>query len=631
MSKLANQIVTVMGWVYPETRAWEREQILSESDRSPQMARDLQRIRKALAGLLSRSSDHVAEPDDFNDCTRIAQLLEVLEDPQRHEIFDLNPLSDGELAELLALSLGSSLRGSTDVEFTEQGMASLGDAMRSALGSPSWVSPPPEQPSGEMVTLQVDTSPRFRKRKTRASNIRIWGAMGLTLSFLILVAWIGSLWLQQQPIRDQAEHRGDKDASGGIGSETDSGEVDEDSRSFRPLFQTPRVVDDSDLPSPTSPFEQWQPQPGIVKQNPEPQVDPLHQLKPFWEKVRGLVVFRQQPGAGWRSLNQSASSAFTGAIDQFELLSVGNGWAHVDLEDPALDRSIGMVVANAADVSGHFHWTEHWNVEIELKHGAIALRDLPEETTLKVTYRDVESRWSVAQDSTSVQFEIVDGQLHVASDAGNVVFEEESIEAPASWVCADGNWIRRSTPKLPGWPTRPSQETAAETRVLNEMLGEEDLVTGLLANRGWERPEDQELAIRWAIELDANQAIPLSFRSAQSLQHLVALSWLIDPAHSLDDVAPVVRAMDDVWASTPRQVPRWIAAMRGDSPMNRALVLDMVDGLHPQEPLFVRVVAKAFLEAVLAQPLAPYDPERPDLQTIRRISTRVRQRLDQSR
>ena len=639
MIKLTKPIVTVLGWVYPEMRGWSSEQVMAECQRSAKMVADIRRIRQALKGDGKKVLKAVSPTDDFEACESMALLVEELTDPHRLEVFELSRVSDHELVELLALAMEPTQKGDAEPFLGPSNMDSLGAAMRGALNaSPSEVPIPARlQPSGlepsglepSVFNRRVNGVQRIPGKKTA----KVWGRgiVGLALSLLILAALVGSFWIFQQPANDHAQQVQPAPQDGERDSDVDSIPKPDDVREPQLPDLTPQLVEDSESKVEKNPSEVTPPKPQVVQQNPGPGGPPSRDLKTSWETVQGLVAYRRETSADWQALGQSPSEMSPYSMQQFEILTLGAGWAQAFFKDSESQRPFEMVVGNSAMIVGNLDWSEAWHIDLSLQRGGIAFRSLPANTAITVSYNDSKGTWRVTKDATNVQFEVADGQLSVASDLGDIEFEGEVVAAPASWVLADGAWIQRSNPRIPTWSIRPKTPTAEEQRVLAQLQPEEDLVDGLLANRNWVRAEDQKLAIQWAIDLDAKKTIPQAFRSSEPMQHYMALSWLLNPSHPLEQVTVVIREMDDVWASTRRLVPRWIAAKRGDSPMTRALVLDMVEGLRPSEPLFVRVTAKAMLETVFPQALASYDPERPDPATVRRISTMVKQRVDQLR
>ena len=665
MTKITRQILTVFGWAYPHTRSWSKERILNECRNTPRMARDLRRIKATLQQASQELASDFDSEIHFENAEKIAEFIDHLEFlPNSDRRLQLEQWSDQEMVELLILSQQAGELPSSDTPMPSEAIQGMEQAMRAAIfpsgkkveGATTERHPikvngvhsggPFKRP---MAKVKVRPSAALETGQKKVKSNRHWGVLGVTLSACILMTLLGYLLMGLAPVKEQAEddppaeswpNLQQKSPEENVGEDASEKSVPSNSPSrksfpFELIIEPPRIVEEAPSTSPDFPPELWKEEPETVPQEQMPDRGMVRRVAVAWETIQGVVVEKKEPGSYWKLVRRQKSTSTTDetsvGVRSLDVKTIGSGWAKAVISAGDDLPSFGMVVANEAIISGEIGGSTDLEIVLALQHGGLGFQGVPSDVLITIEHQGVESTWRSTAANSSVQFEIVDGRLSVVSDAALCQFNGEEIAEPASWLLVDKVWIRRSSNRTSNWVSKPTPMKDAERRVVAVLEGEDDWVQGLLADRGWERPGDQELAIRWAINLDAHRAVKLAIQSDQWQQQKAALAWLLDPGRSPESVIPVIQELDVLWKTTSCLVPRWIAAMRGDSPVTSSLVLDMVKGLESSEPLFVRSIAKSMLETILGVPLNAYDPRRPNRQTINRINNLVRQQLRQNK
>lgn len=496
----------------------------------------------------------------------------------------------------------------------------------------------------EPVVISIDARPSPRRltnqpRASRKTNSRlIWGTVAFAIA--VVVGWVG--WLanrgSQSNESDTAERgsaerelpappQPNRSMEREFNEKPDS--IDDrprvplrplDSRPFTPLL----VESENESEEMEDPFSTETPLPNPPSPNPpSPNSQGNSRVALLWRESSGLVAQRGVTETEWSSITPSSQAQEQGSSFSRVVRSLGDSWAAGLLVAGDSSESGTLVVGPQAHAEITATHKRGWRWELDVRAGRLALTDLPEGTVLQLSHHDRTTELHVTSTQTTIGFEATESTFALIVASGSIEIDERVTAAPSEWLALEDRWHERAQVRRADWIKTPPRLSEIEVALANQLAADTNLVAGILANQTFASPSEMTLATNWSFELDSTQAIPLALQSNVLLQRSLAVSWLLDRTHSIDEIRPVIRAMQMALPTTQRNVPRWISVMRGETPLQRTVVLDMVEGLDPREPLVVREMAASFLRVTTGSELAGYDPAAPTRQTLQRSRAAV--------
>lgn len=483
--------------------------------------------------------------------------------------------------------------------------------------------------------MRLPNQPRA-SRKT--SSWLIWGSVAIAIA--VVVGWVG--WLanrgsqsnetdtaergsveRESPAPPQPNRLPEHELNETPDSIDDQPRVPQrplDSRPFTPML----VESENESEEMEDPFLMETSIPNTPSPNPpSPNFQGKSRVALLWRESNGLVAQRGVTETEWSSITPSSQAQEQGSSFSKVVRSLGDSWAAgllVAGDNPASGTLVVGPQAHAEITATH---QRVWRWELDVKAGRLALTDLPEGTVLQLTHLDRTTELHVTSAQATIGFDATESTFAVIVALGSIEIDERATAAPSEWLALDDRWHERSQVRRVDWIETPPRLSEIEVALANQLAADSNLVAGILANRSLASPSEMTLATNWTFELDPTQAIPLALQSSVLLQRSLAVNWLLDRTHSIDSIRPVIRAMQAALPTTQRNVPRWISVMRGETPLQRTVVLDMVEGLDSREPLVVREMAASFLRVITGSELAGYDPTVPSRQTLQRSRAAV--------
>ncbi len=350
------------------------------------------------------------------------------------------------------------------------------------------------------------------------------------------------------------------------------------------------------------------PQPPQVALSPIPQ--PLR-----WQRISGIVVGLPKGSDYWEPVQVATSDNANSATDYEEVRALGNSWGEAR-------TATGIRVVLGPQASAHIEITQHdvLTVELEVRRGKVGLSELPALTEVRLPHQHASTVWQVAQNDTSLAVDAEESSAELWLVQGTIQDYGQTFSGSLKLSLRDGDWTTAQlTNRLP-WLTRPPSLTAAERQLANIALQERDVVAGLLARRTGLNDFQAQLAAQWCFDIDAVRAIPLALMSPAAGQRKTAALWLVDPAREPDELRRVLVEIQAILGASTCAVPRWIMVVRGEAPVSRTLVDNMLVGLRPTELLFVREMAVASLAQLSGQNFPAYNPQAPDRPGINQVT-----------
>ena len=340
------------------------------------------------------------------------------------------------------------------------------------------------------------------------------------------------------------------------------------------------------------------------------------QLK--WARVSGIVATQMEGSDSWYAVKADSVSLTNSDGSPQMFRTLGNSWAEALTESGIRvvigPNTLARVAISIGDAS---------RVQLDIDGGKIGVGNLSAATEVTVTHAAEHSEWLVSTSDTELAFDLESGQSDLQLVQGGIRAAGQSFAAPAIVSFEEGGWVAGRLTRQAPWLARPPALSALE-RQLSIIANEDgDLVAEFLEIRQGMNAQQAFAATVWSITLDPVRAVPLALSSPIAAQRAAAAQWLVDPANQLETLRPVFAKIQPLLANSQCNVPRWIAVARGEMPLSQSLAQNMLLGLRPAEPMFVREMAIASLMQMTGLTFPFYDINNPSRQGITQVTRAV--------
>lgn len=582
----------------------------------PELRAKAEHLRQVLRESELMGKEAVWQELDWSDAEQTAEILDGVEplkisrsaDFVGH-IDELQSLASAEQEQDVRQASEIASRALRDAINRELRYAAGGESLDASLASGSEAPSPPVQ----IVARPAGRSPRVKRRHSR-----MW-PVGVAVVIAIAVAWI-SLASWRTP-----------------------------SKPFSPLpppseiavddLRQPEILPDDTSPAPevqqppqvaVEPPRDVEPQPMVVEVPPPPQrpsrPQPSSQEIPEtlrWRQVSGIVATQVEGSDTWYAVQagSSSSTSDTSAYHQFRTL--GNSWG-----EAVTDSGIRVVLGPGAVARVAISSGDATTIRLGLEHGKVSVSELPASAQVVVEHQEESSEWLVSNHQTELAFDLEEAGPELQLVKGEIRSHGRSFTGPATVAFEDGGWVEGRLAGRASWLTRPPNLTPLERQLAIIATDEGDIVAGLLANRPGLSDFQARGAAVWGLSLDPVRTVPLALSSPVAAHRAAAAQWLVDPAHDLASLRPVLARVQRLLGGSSCNVPRWIAAVRNNTPLTKALAENMLVGLQPSEPLFVREMALSSFMKLTGQSFPYYNHLNPTRQGITQITRTLQPWID---
>jgi ElaB/YqjD/DUF883 family membrane-anchored ribosome-binding protein len=343
-----------------------------------------------------------------------------------------------------------------------------------------------------------------------------------------------------------------------------------------------------------------------------------------WDRVSGIVATQVEGSDSWYAVHADATTSTSNAGDYQVFRSLGNSWAEARTES-----GIRVVLGPNAVAKVAISVGDAPKVKLQIERGKVGIGDLPASTQVVVARDAEQSEWLVSNSETELAFDAQQVGSGLQLVQGEIRSDGNTFNGPAIVSFNDGGWVAGRLTRREPWLAGPPALSPIERQIAIIAKEEGDLVAGLLANRPSMNEFQAHAAAVWGLSLDPVRTIPLALASPIAGQRAAAAQWFVDPANDAIALRRVLPGLRPLLQGSQCNVPRWISVYRGESPLSQSLAQNMLLGLQPNEPLFVREMALTSLMQMSGQSFPSYDVRNPTRQTITQITRSLQPWINQ--
>jgi cytoskeletal protein RodZ len=554
---------------------------------------------------------------DWLDAEQTAEILDGIEplkisrsaDFVRH-IDELQSLVSAEHEQEVREASEIASRALRDAIHRELQHAADGESLDAGPASGNEV----PSPTVQIVARPAGRSPRVKQRRSR-----MW-PIGVVVVIAIAVAWISLVSLKpltkpSSPLPPPSEIAVE-DPRQPEGLSDNKVPEPEDQVPPQVAVEPPRDVE-------PPPMVVDVPQPRRRPTSPQPQRPEIPETL-RWRQVSGIVATQIEGSDAWYAVQAGSSSTTSDASAYHQFRTLGNSWG-----EAVTDSGIRVVLGPGAVARVAISSGDAPTIRLELEHGKVSVSELPASAQVMVAYQEESSEWLVGNHQTELAFDLEEAGPELQLVRGEIRSYGQSFTGPATVAFEDGGWVEGRLAGRATWLTRPPNLTPLERQLAIIATDEGDIVAGLLANRPGLNEFQARGAAVWGLSLDPVRTVPLALSSPVAAHRAAAAQWLIDPANDLASLRPVLAQVQRLLGGSSCNVPRWIAAVRNDTPLTKALAENMLVGLRPSEPLFVREMALSSFMKLTGQSFPYYNHLNPTRQGITQITRTLQPWIDQ--
>jgi hypothetical protein len=337
-----------------------------------------------------------------------------------------------------------------------------------------------------------------------------------------------------------------------------------------------------------------------------------------WTRVSGLLLRRDPSTGRWQGIH---AEAVAGAEEQgpARLMTLPDSWAEGETVEG------NRIVLDAdAEVRLELRRDEHLQLTIECERGQAAFEQLEKGDTVVVRIK--EGGWSAESVEEGTSLGLVPGdaglKLHVFS--GGAQIGRTRIREGFAVDLSTGPLVpERAVRFSEAWRFRPAEPFPLKRDVVEQLLAGDDVLAQLDA---WNDRRTESLTTRMALAIDPVTRVPRMAMSASESDRVASIQWLV---HASEHDSRVEAVWAELRQGPLRQAnvsPRpWLQMVRDPQSVGVAELRQMITGLGPGQPIFLRQAAIYALRQITGRPLREYSIEQPSRAGISAVSQQVRQ------
>ncbi|MBC8355456.1 MAG: hypothetical protein H8E66_26055 [Planctomycetes bacterium] len=573
-----------------------------------------ERLELVLHASQSIGTDALWHDLDLSDAELTAEILDGAQALEVSTSADLVRHVD----ELQSITSGE--RSNSGVEASEIASRSLLDAVNRELMLDNQAAAVARM-NGKAVDLEIVQRATLHKPQSKLRHYVMWPiAVGIVAAIVLFVMSLGSQPTPPKP----------------------SSPIPERSDIVIESPPQPAVVPE-DFPVQPDPEPQTMPQividspdevvpEAVVVEAPElrpppvvPEVErPIVPQRLKWNRISGLVATQVEGSDSWYAIKAESTSMTNSDGSPKLFQALGNSWGEARTES-----GIRVVLGPGAVARVGISTGDTTKVQLDIQEGKVSVGDLSASTQVLVTHQADQTEWLVSNSDTTLAFDLQQSTSEMQLVQGSLQFDGQAFTGPSKVTYKDGGWEARRLARTAPWLAQPPKLSPAERQLSIIAIEDGDLVAGLMMNRPGMNAALAMAATDWSLSLDPARTIPLALASPVAAQRFAAAEWLVDPQNDLATVRPILAQIAALIPRSRSSVPRWIAAVRGDIPITGTLAQNMLGGLGPSEPMFVREMALASLMNLSGQTFPYYDLRNPNRQAITQITATLRPWINQ--
>ncbi|MBC8354934.1 MAG: hypothetical protein H8E66_23395 [Planctomycetes bacterium] len=380
------------------------------------------------------------------------------------------------------------------------------------------------------------------------------------------------------------------------------------------LHEMPQIADERPQAELVEPIVVDKPgfQPEPMNPEVERQVVP-QRLK--WERISGLVATQVEGSDSWYAIKVDSMSATNSDGSPKLFRALGNSWGEARTES-----GIRVVLGPGAVARVGVSMGDTTKVQLDIQQGKVSVGELPASTQVVVTHQADQTEWLVSNHDTALAFDLQQSTSEMQLVQGSLQFDGQAFTGPSKVTYNDGGWEEGRLARTAPWLVQPPKLSSAERQLSIIATEEGDLVAGLMMNRPGMNAALAMAATDWSLSLDPARTVPLALASPIAARRGAAARWMIDPSVELATLRSVLFGLRPLLQGSQCSVARWITVIRGETPMSQTLAQNMLLGLRPNEPMFVREIALASLMNLSGQTFPTYNIHNPTRQSISQVT-----------
>ncbi len=345
-----------------------------------------------------------------------------------------------------------------------------------------------------------------------------------------------------------------------------------------------------------------------------------------WERISGLVATQVEGSDSWYAIKVHSMSATNSDGSPKLFRALGNSWGEARTES-----GIRVVLGPGAVARVGVSMGDTTKVQLEIQRGKVSVGELPASTQVVVTHNTDQTEWLVSNHDTALAFDLQQSTSEMQLVQGSLRFDGQAFTGPSKVIYNDGGWEEGRLARTAPWLVQPPKLSSAERQLSIIATEEGDLVAGLMMNRLGMNAALAMAATDWSLSLDPARTVPLALASPIAARRAAAARWMVDPTVDLATLRRAVPGLRPLLQGSQCSVARWVTVIRGETPMTRSLAQNMLVGLRPNEPMFVREIALASLMKLSGQAFPTYNINNPTRQSITQVTRALQPWINQLR
>ena len=337
-----------------------------------------------------------------------------------------------------------------------------------------------------------------------------------------------------------------------------------------------------------------------------------------WTRVTGLLLRRDPSTDRWQGIHAEAVAADDGH-GPARLMTLPGSWAEGETAE-----GTRIVLDADADVRLELRRKEYLQFTLECERGQAAFEQLKKGDAVVV--RIQEEQWSAEaiEEGTALGLVTADTGLELHVFAGEAKVGRTQIRKGFAVVLSTGPLVpQRAVRQSEAWRFRPAEPFPLRREAVEQLLASDDVLARLDA---WEDRRTESLARRMALAVDPVTRIPRMAMSTSESDRLATIEWLVHASGRDSRVETVWEALGQGPLRQANVTVRpWFQMVRQPQSVGVAELRQMVTGLGPGQPIFVRQTAIYALRQITGRPLREYSAEQPSRAGISAVSQQVRQ------
>lgn len=337
-----------------------------------------------------------------------------------------------------------------------------------------------------------------------------------------------------------------------------------------------------------------------------------------WTDISGLLLSHDRSRQQWRGIHALSHLPAAPGEPQ-HLMTLPKSWAAGDISGGAR-----LILDEDTRASYELLIGDSLRAVIDVARGRTAIEQLQIGDVLVVQHGDRGWPVRIDQKDTSVVLRVSEAGLELHVLTGEVAISRTTIrDGSGVHLRPEGLEVQRAAVRTTTWRHRPQDAFPLQRELVQRLLESADVLATL---DGWDDRRTQPFVRRLALAIDPVDRIPGYAAAADEADRIAAIEWLVHVPPSDERVtAAWTRLEQGPLRQTNLIVRPWFALAGQPRSATVRDLQQLVAGLNPQQPVFVRQSAIYFLRQITGRPLREYSAGQPTRAGISAVSQQVRQ------